>query len=140
MAEPIETSSGEQPGQSHREYLKRAVDVMSEAQDILQLERGTILQKVWQTGSLLGEVENDEEAYNLDQQMEFLLTMSGQYTIALRVLETVGGAALQALAQTGIQMPPPPTLIVPDTDITETLTDASGQPLIQGRKPRKKKG
>lgn len=114
MAEPIKeqeaTSSEGQPEESHRDYLARAVEVMQEAQDIVEVERGTILQRLWVTGAAITQTESEQEAAQLSQQMEFLLTMSGNYTLALRVLETIGGAALQGLAQTGIVVPPSPIL------------------------------
>ena len=142
MAEPIETSSQQEeptePGMGRREYLSKAVDAMSAAQEVVMLERGTILQKLWQTMSALGSTQDEQEAFQLDQQVEFLLTMAGQYTITLRVLETIGGAALQGLAQTGIQMPPAPTLIVPE-DGPGQIIDLAGRDLT-ARKPRKKKG
>lgn len=114
MAEPINeqeaTSSEEHQEESRRDYLARAVEVMQEAQDIVEVERGTILQRLWVTGAAITQSESEQEAAQLSQQMEFLLTMSGNYTLALRVLETIGGAALQGLAQTGIVVPPSPIL------------------------------
>lgn len=129
MAEPIEETLDPPTPPSHREYLANSVDTMEKATDILRLERGTLIQGLWKTGQSLGQTEDEAEAYELDKQMEFLLTMTAQYTICLRVLETIGGAALQALAQTGIVVPQGPTLV-----------GADGSELGRSRKPRKKRG
>jgi hypothetical protein len=118
--EPQETSSEETPENDPRQYLSHAAAVMEDAHQVLMIERGSLLQQLQQVYSLATQAESpltEQEEYELLQQTEFILTLSAQMTIALRVVEQIGQGALQGLAQTGIRVPDPSPILGPDGEI-----------------------
>lgn len=114
---------------SYRTYLQRAYDIMTEAQDIVVMERATLLQAMGMTSmEMAKDGVTAEQAEDLSEHMDYLMNMLGQYSIALTVLRTIGGAALQGLANTGIRVPEAAPILGPDGEI-----------LAKPRKPRKTK-
>jgi predicted Fe-Mo cluster-binding NifX family protein len=71
---------------------------------------------------------SDEQQANLAGHMEMLMGMLGTYSIALDVVRTIGEAALQGLANTGIRVPEAAPILAPD-----------GSVLSQPHKPRSKR-
>lgn len=124
-----ETSAEQQPQEeeTHRSYLQRAYETMETAQDIIVMERATLLQALGMTSASMADPSlTEEQQEDLSLHMDRLMDMLGQYSIALTVLRTIGGAALQGLANTGIRVPEAALILGPD-----------GEVLAKPKKPRK---
>lgn len=117
------------PEEDRRSYLQRAYETMEHAQDIVVMERATLLQALGMTSAAMADPNlNEEQQEDLSLHMDRLMDMLGQYSIALTVLRTIGGAALQGLANTGIRVPEAAPILGPDGEI-----------LAKPRKPRQKR-
>jgi hypothetical protein len=119
MTDKQQETSSEEP-QDPREYLSHAAEVMEEAHHVLMIERGSLLQQLQQVYSQSLQENTPltgEQEYSLIQETEFILTLTAQMTIALRVVEQIGQGALQGLAQTGIRVPDPSPILGADGEV-----------------------